>query len=174
MEYSNEYHNRCNASQHPEGDFNQDTTPSDLTQNDFTKLFESLKWLKDMNPRSDNQAMQEIIPLLLAVQYDKEGSYGNSWCKHGEVRSILPNIDRKYDRLDTIVQSELNGSRPKLPNNRPSSMSNEQFDSLVGESKIDAVADLANYCILYMGWLKKNYPDAFDTWVRKNVPGYAW
>jgi len=151
----------------------EDVKPSDVVTTDFAKIIENLRWLKLATPRTDNQAMQEIMPLLLAVQHDKEGSYGNSWRKHGEIRSILPNIDRKYDRLSTIIEAELDGSRPKLLNNRPSGMLNIQFDELVGESKIDAVADLANYAILYMGWLKANYPDAFNTWVRKNVPNYA-
>jgi len=42
----------------------------------------------------------------------------------------------------------------------------------VPESKIDAIADLANYCLLYMTYVKEQYPRVFNVWVKKNVPSY--
>lgn len=126
-------------------------------------------WLDGLEARPDNNKLPEVITYLLAIQWDKEGSYGSSWCGKGEYRGIMSNIDRKYDRLDKIVNDEISGKRPQLPTTV--NLTTEEM-RLIGESKIDAVADLANYCLLYLTWLRKTNPGAFRLWVDKNVPLY--
>lgn len=129
-----------------------------------------LGWKDGLVKRADNESLSEIIAYLLSVQYDKEGSYGSSWCARGEHRGIMSNIDRKYDRLDKILEDERIGARATLPTGLHL---HSEDKSQIGESKIDAVADLANYCLLYMTWLRKQHPGAFKVWIDKNVPSYA-
>lgn len=128
-----------------------------------------LNWLDGLEARPDNDKLPEIVTYLLSIQYDKEGGYGSSWKGRGEYRGIMSNIDRKFDRLDKIVNDEIAGTRPKLPDS-PVLTTEEQEQ--VGESKIDAVADLAVYCLLYLTWLREHKPGAFKLWVDKNVPKY--
>lgn len=130
--------------------------------------------LSKLPKRPDNQLIPEIMYTLLAIQYDKEGTYGSSWKGKGEYRGIMSNIDRKYDRLDKITTDEINGTREKMLtdsyNQLLLSPVTPGYKVTTGESKIDAVADLANYCILYMTYLKQNYPGAFEVWMKKNMP----
>lgn len=128
-------------------------------------------WSDGLEPRRDNSNIQEISTILLAVQYDKEGYYGSSWCGKGEYRGIISNIDRKYDRLDKIINDEISGKREKITNKPFNELTDDDVEE-IGESKIDAVADLANYCLLYLSWLRSNHPGAFQVWVDKNVPMY--
>lgn len=130
-----------------------------------------LRWREDLPKLPDNSKLDEILSLLTALQYDKELTYGSSWKGKGEVRGIMANIDRKYDRIDKIIMDETEGKREKLPKVSFNELSEEDKEN-IGESKIDAVADLANYCLLYMTFMKDTYPGAFELWVRKNIPAY--
>lgn len=130
-----------------------------------------LGWQDSLQKREDNQKLVPIVSLLLAIQYDKEGSYGSSWKGKGEYRGIMANIDRKYDRLDKMTEDEIKGLRKPLPTSSYQELTGQEVQD-IGESKIDAVADLANYCLLYMSFLRENYPGAFRVWVAKNVPQY--
>lgn len=130
-----------------------------------------LSWTVGLPERPDNSRLPEIVALLLAIQYDKEGTYGSSWKGKGEYRGIMANLDRKYDRLDKITDDEIKGLRQPLPTSAYRDLTPDDMTT-IGESKIDAVADLANYCILYMSWLRETYPGAFEVWVRRNVPQY--
>lgn len=130
----------------------------------------------DMEDRPDNSRLPEIVSLLLAIQWHKEGSYGSSWCGKGEYRGIMANIDRKYDRLDKMTSDEIQGRTRTLPTYNYATLKalveqGQEMES-VGESKIDAVADLANYCLLYLTYLRHTYPGAFEMWVERNVPSY--
>lgn len=124
-------------------------------------------WLDSLPPRTDNSKLPEIVAYLLAIQYDKEGFYGSSWIGKGEYRGVIANIDRKYDRLDNIIQDEIAGRRRQLPTTDSLS---EKERKEIGESKIDAVADLANYAILYLMYLKSRHPGAFEYWLSRNLP----
>ena len=129
-----------------------------------------LSYLKGKVSLPDNSEMINLVGLLLELQYNKEKYYGSSWKLKGEYRGIIPNIDRKYDRLNIIVQNELDNPESVLAKgDKPEDMTNEQWDNLVGESKIDTVADLTVYCLLYLTFLKNNHQGAFDTWVRRNL-----
>lgn len=139
--------------------------------------YSMLGWLDGLESRPDNDNLPPIVTLLMAVQYDKEGGYGSSWKGKGEYRGIMANIDRKYDRLDKMTMDEIEGKieslqqiEGKLETLKNNTGNTGALD--VGESKIDAIADLANYCLLYMTYVKEKYPKTFDKWVDKNVPPY--
>nr|DAS64522.1 MAG TPA: hypothetical protein [Caudoviricetes sp.] len=67
--------------------------------------------------------------MLLAVHEEKSRVYGSSWCKRGELFSILPNIGRKVDRLGRAG---------------------------AGDTELDTRLDLVAYLSLYAGWLWRN------------------
>lgn len=139
--------------------------------------YDLLGWRDGLELRPDNSNMPEIVTLLMAIQYDKEGHYGSSWKGKGEYRGIMSNIDRKYDRLDQMTVSELEGkveTLKQLENKLEMKKNNtgNTFDHGIGESKIDAVADLANYSILYLTYIQENYPLVFRVWVDRNLPKY--
>lgn len=67
--------------------------------------------------------------MLLAVHEEKSRVYGSSWCKRGELFSILPNIGRKVDRLGHAG---------------------------AGDTELDTRLDLLAYLSLYVGWLWRN------------------
>jgi hypothetical protein len=128
-------------------------------------------WLDGLEARPDNDNIPAIMSILLAIQYDKEGSYGSSWKGKGEYRGIMANIDRKYDRLDKMTDDEIESGRTlRLMEEglRTGRLTEEQ----VGESKIDAIADLTNYGLLYMTYVRENFPNVFKVWVDRNVPKY--
>ena len=130
-----------------------------------------LEWLEGKEQLPDNSKLPEIVDMLLAIQYSKEKDYGSSWKARGEHRGIIPNVDRKYDRLDQMTMAELEGKLKPLREQEELLKSNyELYASEVGESKIDAIADLAVYCLLYMTYVKENYPNVFKVWVERNVP----
>ncbi|MMZ43622.1 hypothetical protein D1872_51850 [compost metagenome] len=130
------------------------------------------KWKLGLTPQPDNEKLPSILTLLLAVQYDKERFYGSSWKGKGEYRGIMANIDRKYDRLDTMTQAEIKDPSISLEALEKALEAGEIDGDYVGESKVDAVADLANYALLYLTYIKDNYPRVFEVWVNKNVPEY--
>jgi len=133
--------------------------------------YRMVSWLDGLPSQPDNSKLYDIATLLLAVQYDKENHYGSSWKGKGEYRGIMANIDRKYDRLDRMTQDEINGTRRPLPTASYEELTGKDVSD-VGESKIDAVADLANYCLLYLSYMREHYPGAFRIWIARNIPGY--
>jgi hypothetical protein len=120
----------------------------------------------------DNSKLPYIFSVLSAVQYDKEKGYGSSWKARGEHRGIMPNIDRKYDRLDKMTNDELQGKIKSLIEWEKSLKDDTCPPDEIPESKIDAIADLTNYSLLYMTYVKDNFPLMFNAWVEKNVPKY--
>jgi hypothetical protein len=128
-------------------------------------------WTSELEPLPDNSNIPPVVTLLMAIQYDKEKYYGSSWKGKGEYRGIMSNIDRKYDRLDKITQDEINGKLKSLAE-WESNLGVTVHGDDVPESKIDAVADLTNYGILYMTYLREKFPKMFNVWVKKNLPAY--
>lgn len=95
-------------------------------------------------PRRDNALLHATLAPLLSLQYSKEGTYGDSWAKRGEL-GIFFNIGRKFDRLENII---LNGARDE-----------------VGESEIDTIADMANYALLWLTHIMREHPDRYNAWL---------
>lgn len=150
-------------------------TPDTFKITSGSKLLEPLSWVNEIEEtRPDNSKLFPVVAALLAVQYDKEGTYGSSWVGKGEHRGIMPNIDRKYDRLDTMTANEIEGKIKTLRQLEDEFVSMGEGDREIAtaESKIDAVADLANYCLLYMTYIRDNYPKMYNAWFENNVPKY--
>lgn len=152
--------------------FGQDDRSPELVDRGYSMV----AWSDGLVDRPDNSNLPAIVTLLMAIQYDKEGSYGSSWKGKGEYRGIMANIDRKYDRLDKMTDDEIAGTILTLPQLEKELERQESPNSgksaPVGESKIDAIADLANYCLLYLTYVKEKYPRVFKVWVDRNVPKY--
>jgi len=129
-------------------------------------------WKDGLPDLPDNANIPAIVTVLMAIQYDKERDYGSSWKGKGEYRGIMANIDRKYDRLDAMTNSELADATKSLKFIETALRDSTIMPQSVGESKIDAVADLANYCILYMTYVRDHFPLCFNIWVERNVPLY--
>ncbi len=147
--------------------FDEDIQSPELLKRGYSMV----AWSDGLPDRPDNMNLPPILTLLMAIQYDKEGFYGSSWKGKGEYRGIMANIDRKYDRLDKMTQDEIEGKIDSLL-----TIENMLEDGIaeinVGESKIDAIADLANYCLLYLTYVREKYPNVFAVWVKRNVPAY--
>jgi len=129
-------------------------------------------WMVGLKNQPDNSKLPEIVTLLMAIQYDKEKYYGSSWKGKGEIRGIMANLDRKYDRLDKMTNDEIAGVMDGLATLEKLLVNGTIKAELVGESKIDAIADLTCYGILYMTYVRDNFPNIFKIWVDKNVPDY--
>lgn len=95
--------------------------------------------------------LQAISSALIELVIKKNNIYRDSYCKKGEIRGICANIDRKYDRLDSIINSQIEG----------------KLDSEGVESKTTTVADLAAYSLLYLQWLMRNKPEEFKSWSKE-------
>jgi hypothetical protein len=130
------------------------------------------RWMEGLPSQPDNSKLPEVVTLLMAIQYDKEKYYGSSWKGKGEIRGIMANLDRKYDRLDKMTNDEIAGLMQGLATLEELLVNGTIKAELVGESKIDAIADLTNYGILYMTYVQDNFPSLFKIWVDKNVPDY--
>lgn len=138
--------------------------------------------IPSVEPRVDNEVYKSVAQVLSAIQHHKEGSYGSSWKGKGEYRGIMANIDRKYDRLDKMTDDEVLGKTPSLAvlesylanggNGTTLENGSIQNSIAVTESKVDAIADLANYAILYMTYIKVNYPHLYKHWMEHNLPEY--
>lgn len=89
----------------------------------------------------------EVLDVLERLHAHKSLAYGASWRKHGELLSIFANISRKVDRLEVVLAA---GS------------------DTPDESKLDTVADLAVYCMLYSSWLLR-----FHESEREGIPVVA-
>jgi hypothetical protein len=148
--------------------FDQDARSPQLEELGYSMV----AWKDGLEERPDNSNLPPVVTMLMAIQYDKEGQYGSSWKGRGEYRGIMSNIDRKYDRLDHLTQLEIEDAMKSLQELENDLKMKEIDPSDVPESKIDAIADLANYCLLYMTYVREKYPMVFDVWVKKNVPSY--
>lgn len=147
--------------------FSQDYRSPHLTDLGYGML----KWSEGLEDRPDNTNIPPILSALIAIQYDKEGSYGSSWKGKGEYRGIMSNIDRKYDRLDKMTDDELKGLNKTLAEQEKMLEKDYHTHSQeIGESKVDAIADLVNYGILYLTYVRENYPKVFQVWLEHNIP----
>lgn len=100
--------------------------------------------------RYDNAMLHLVTGQVLQMHHAKEGTYGNSWCRRGEL-GIFFNIARKFDRLENMVV-------------------HDRADE-VGESRIDTIADLATYSLLWLTLIMREHPEAYRTWQDSNTKG---
>lgn len=95
-----------------------------------------LAWQFGVPPDEHSTVSRDSMPnalseYLVSLHRQKTLDYGNSWKKRGEVFSILPNIDRKVDRLMVV------GDTPALS----------------AETILDTSVDLFLYAVKYKTWL---------------------
>lgn len=76
-------------------------------------------------------------------------TYKDSWKKHGESFSIIPNLLRKMDRITACAEN----------------------DKAAG--KIDGSGDLAVYSMLFLQWLEQEHPEEFKEWLSSEVIKYV-
>ena len=81
----------------------------------------------------DHRFDEEVI----ALHRDKDAAYGDSWCKRGEMFSILPNIARKVDRLSSGKDTD-------------------------DETQLDTAIDLYVYLAKYSCWLEGRSPSPIE------------
>lgn len=97
---------------------------------------------------TDFEAMSQQMFALFRLSVIKAKSYGDSWQKHGEMFSVIPNLLRKMDRITQCASNN------------------------VKAGKVDGCGDLAVYSMLYLQWLKRNHPAEYDEWMATEVEGY--
>ena len=95
-------------------------SPSNIRQRTSTKTY-------------DHRFDEEVI----ALHRDKDAAYGDSWCKRGEMFSILPNIARKVDRLSSGKDTD-------------------------DETQLDTAIDLYVYLAKYSCWLEGRSPSPIE------------
>src|SRR5690606_10508288 len=84
----------------------QSPIKGDEIYRDFIPFYWALPYTKkDGDVRRDNVLMCYIFWKLAGIQYAKEGAYGSSYAKRGELE-VFFNVSRKFDRLENIM---LNG-----------------------------------------------------------------
>lgn len=101
---------------------------------------------------------QKVLPALLQLQHDKEAVYGQSWRKYGQASAFL-NVARKWDRIDNIMEGVMSEGVTALFSER-SSTAQETF--------MDTVVDLANYSLLWVGYLSQEYPEMWLKFLDSN------
>lgn len=93
---------------------------------------DTLRWREGLAEPCRTDTGEDTLPTdlsdyLMSLHREKAAGYGNSWKKRGEALSVLPNIDRKIDRLVVIEASPVNTS----------------------ESVLDTIVDLFIYAVKY-------------------------
>lgn len=87
--------------------------------------------------RSHIDMLDEFKAAVKKLHANKDRAYGGAWKKRGEFVSILPNIARKVDRLDSLLATG---------------------HGLAGESALDTAIDLVVYVEKYRLFLAENLP----------------
>lgn len=71
---------------------------------------------------------------VINLHDSKSAAYGDSWCRRGEQMSIIPNIARKVDRLESQGETD-------------------------DETQLDTAIDLLVYTAKYQAWLDSGVSD---------------
>lgn len=106
----------------------------------------------------DNVNLMEIFPKLLKLQNEKGRVYGRSYAKHGDL-SIFFNLERKWDRISTIMERVMKEGLDSL---------HSDSSSTPTETFMDTIVDLGMYSLMWAGYIRENYPDEFEKFVRSN------
>ncbi len=95
------------------------------------------------------EGFSAVCGVLVKLEAEKGKYYAASFFRRGEKDGIKPNVDRKYDRIDNLV-------------NHP-----EASESKAGESMTQTLGDLVVYCIKWMTIRAVLAPEEFEAWVRE-------
>lgn len=106
----------------------------------------------------DNVNLMEIFPQLLKLQNDKGRVYGRSYAKHGDV-SIFLNVERKFDRISNIMDRAMREGTDTL---------HSEASSTATETFLDTVVDLGLYSLMWVGYIKDEYPEEYQKFLVAN------
>ena len=110
----------------------------------------------DPERSQDDLNLETVIPYLVELQRQKGRLYGRSYCNHGDL-SIFMNLERKWDRLTTMMSSAIENGVKGLYKKGSAT-----------ESFVDTVADLATYGLLWLGYICETQPNEFHKFLQKN------
>ncbi len=106
----------------------------------------------------DNVNLMKIFPQLLKLQNDKGRVYGRSYAKHGDV-SIFLNVERKFDRISNIMDRAMREGLNTL---------HSEASSTATETFLDTVVDLGLYSLMWVGYIKDEYPEEYQKFLAAN------
>lgn len=115
---------------------------------EFQFQLSNLGPLENYDEKEVGKQLAIIVEDMKRLQAIKGASYGDSWQAEGEAVSIFGNVSRKFARLKKMVLYGVKGTSD--------------------ESKIDTVADLAVYGILWITYLAMKDPEAYKSWKQRN------
>lgn len=98
----------------------------------------------------ERKSFYNILGLIQNIHQWKSTAYGDSWIKRGLERGLIPNIDRKVDRLNKLFET----------------IYSEGQESIGGEFA-DTLSDLAVYCLKGLTWMAEYQPEAFGIWLKQ-------
>lgn len=107
----------------------------------------------------DNGNLLKILPNILALQNSKEGVYGRSYCKHGDM-SIFFNLERKWDRIQNIMDKVMKSGTDTLYDTSKSGTSTETI--------LDTLVDLGVYSLLWVGYMAETHPELWENFKKQN------
>ena len=138
----------------------EDPTP----RSDFDKLKDELiegfrQYLDSQDSLcEDNIAMMKLMPKLLQLQNDKGRVYGRSYAKHQDI-SIFLNVERKFDRISTIMDRVMKDGLDTLY---------EGQSSTPTETFMDTVVDLGLYGLMWAGYIADKHPEVYKQFLTLN------
>jgi len=97
--------------------------------------------------------LSRLSEAMIKLCAKKNTVYRDSYAKHGELLGLFSNLTRKYDRIEAIMTSGIDG--------------NPVIGNLGDESKATTIMDLTLYGLLWLEWLAKNKPEEFDGVVKE-------
>lgn len=106
----------------------------------------------------DNVAVMKLLPYLLRLQNDKGRVYGRSYCKHGDT-SIFLNVERKFDRISTIMDRAMRTGTDSLY---------ESGSSTPTETFMDTVVDLGLYGLMWAAYISTEHPEVYKQFLTLN------
>lgn len=131
---------------------NQEEIKQELLDN-FKSYLDSQEELSE-----DNINMMKFLPALLELQNTKSLIYGRSYCRYGDF-SIFMNTQRKWDRIENIMQRAMKEGTETLYS-KESSTPTETF--------VDTVVDLASYGCLWASYIMDEHPEQYNEFLKAN------
>lgn len=139
----------------------KDTLEKIILKDDDVKLF-LLHFLEFIGGEEkfchDNKNLLGLLPYILKLQNRKEGKYGRSWCKHGEI-GAFENVTRKYDRIENIMLEVMQQGLDLLDT--------EDLEDPT-ETFLDTIIDLGVYSLMWAGLIREKRPNKFEKFVVSN------
>jgi hypothetical protein len=138
--------------------FSDDSNPGKPESYSGQEWEETLQFPDNFNKEKlgfDAFSYGEMLFNLYRLALCKSYEYGGSWQKRGEIRGPVSNLDRKYDRIMSSIDTWVETGR------------NEPYP------RVDGSVDLAVYVILYAStFLKEHYPKEYERWTRDELEAF--